>query len=388
MRTAVALMAIALGASAVSAEPASASSAVPPKTVAASPRYLQPPSCTTATDDGRALSSVRMRFLPTDGSAFGVAVNPRSDTGYVSQGDGIQVVENVAGAPRSSGVLSAQGDGLAITPDGRFLLAANGSELDVTSTSTATATLPPISLGSGLGGIEVAVTPDNRYAFVSLEGSQAIAVIRITESGAQLRGSEVGTIPVGPAPVGLAVSPDGKWLYSTSEGGGSLGGDQGSLRVIEVARAESDPPASVIATVDAGCEPVRVVTANDGRTIWVTARASDALLAYSASTLRSEPTHALIAELQVGEAPVGLTVARGGSRIVVADSNRFDAQGMHADLVVVNTTAALAGKPAVLGHIASGLFPRDMTTTRDDKVILVSNYQSNQLELVPTAELP
>jgi hypothetical protein len=29
-----------------------------------------------------------------------------------------------------------------------------------------------------------------------------------------------------------------------------------------------------------------------------------------------------------------------------------------------------------------------MAITPDDKVILVANFQSNQLELVPTAELP
>jgi DNA-binding beta-propeller fold protein YncE len=158
--------------------------------------------------------------------------------------------------------------------------------------------------------------------------------------------------------------------------------------VIDVARAETDPSASVVETVDAGCEPVRVVTTRDGAIVWVTARASDALLAYAASTLLSAPTKALIADVHVGEAPVGLTVARGGARIVVADSNRFDAPGAEANLVVVNTTAALEGKPAVLGHIASGLFPRDMATTRDDKVILVSNYQSNEIEVVPVTALP
>jgi DNA-binding beta-propeller fold protein YncE len=388
MRVVTALLAIALGASITSAEIASVSNAVPSEAITASTLHLKPPSCTTATDDGPPLSSVRVRFLPTNGSAFGVAVSPSSDTGYVAQGNDIQIVENVAGTPRSSGVLDAQGDGLAITPDGRFLLAANGSMLQVSSTSTSASIPSSIGLGDGLGGIEVTVTPNGRFAFVSLENSQAIAVIRLTEKGDQLRGSEVGTIPVGPAPVGLAVSPDGKWLYSTSEGGGSLGGDQGSLRVIDVARAESDPSASVVETVDAGCEPVRVVTSGSGATVWVTARASDALLAYSATSLRSDPAHALIADVRVGEAPVGLTVARGGARIVVADSNRFDAPGAEADLLVVNTTAALTGKPAVLGHIASGLFPRDMATTRDDKAILVSNYESNQLEIVPTVDLP
>ena len=97
----------------------------------------------------------------------------------------------------------------------------------------------------------------------------------------------LGTIPVGLAPVGLAVSPDGRWLYATSEVAAGAGpgraGAHGTLSVISVLRAETDPAQAVASTVDAGCEPVRVITSADGRVVWVDQ----------------------------------------GTRIVVADSNRF-----------------------------------------------------------------
>jgi DNA-binding beta-propeller fold protein YncE len=82
--------------------------------------------------------------------------------------------------------------------------------------------------------------------------------------------------------------------------------------------------------VNAGCQPVRVITTADGTLVWVTARASDDLLCFSAARLRSDPAHPLVAVVRVGEAPVGLTAARGGALIVVADSNRFAASGEHA----------------------------------------------------------
>ena len=66
----------------------------------------------------------------------------------------------------------------------------------------------------------MAASPDGRFAFVTLEDSQRAAVFNL---GAALsRGfgpaDYVGSIPLGLAPVGMArCSPDGRWLYATSE---------------------------------------------------------------------------------------------------------------------------------------------------------------------------
>jgi hypothetical protein len=53
----------------------------------------------------------------------------------------------------------------------------------------------------------------------------------------------------------------------------------------------------------------------------------------------------------------------------------------------VNTSAALAHQSAVLGHIESGLFPRDMAITSTGKSVLVANFGSRQLEEVALAPL-
>lgn len=243
--------------------------------------------------------------------------------------------------------------------------------------------------------------PRARLAFVTLEDSQRAAVFNL---GAALsRGfgpaDYVGSIPLELAPVGITVSPGGRWLYATSEiaargtgaarpiagPGGAL--SEGTLTVIDLRRAETDPAASVVATVDAGCQPVRVTTAADGTQVWVTARASDDLLCFAAARLVSDPKRALVAAVRVGEAPVGLAAVRGSSLLVVADSNRFGANGATSDLDVVNVAAALAGRPAVVGHIRAGLFPRDMTLAPDG-TLLVSNFDSGQVEAVDVATVP
>jgi hypothetical protein len=72
----------------------------------------------------------------------------------------------------------------------------------------------------------VAVSPDGGFAFVSLEYSGEIleysgeiAVFNLQRARAShFRTSGfVGDIPMGIAPVGMAVSPNGDWLYATSE---------------------------------------------------------------------------------------------------------------------------------------------------------------------------
>lgn len=72
-----------------------------------------------------------------------------------------------------------------------------------------------------------------------------------------------------------------------------------------------------------------MITSPDGKVVWVAARGSDAVLGFAASTLRTDPGHALVAQVQVGEAPVGLVLADLGRRLIVADSNRFRAKGRH-----------------------------------------------------------
>ena len=377
-------------------------------------------------------------MLGTGGSPFGVAVTPGGGFGFVTDPgrsviDVLRMAKTASGRPvlvRSIPVAGAP-LGETITTDGKYLLAADGNGAVVLSVARAesgaasavlgTLTAPGGGNGSGaLSGdaIEVATSRDGRYAFVTLEYDQRAAVFNL--AGAVSHGfggaDYVGSIPLGQAAVGLAVSPDGRWLYATSEGavpaqhpvgiraspgrgGPALSATQaaragivpgeppGTLTLIDLRRAETDPAHSVVATVDAGCQPVRVITAGNGTQVWVTARASDEVLCFAAARLVTDPSHALVALVRVGEAPVGLTAVRDGTLIVVADSDRFSVTGADADLTVVNVADALDGRPAIVGHIPAGLFPRDMTAAPNGTV-LVSNFSSGQVETVDTATIP
>jgi DNA-binding beta-propeller fold protein YncE len=340
---------------------------------------------------------------PVPGTPYGVVVTADGRWSFVSQpapgGVGVFRIGRPDLPPLVRQVdTSGQLWGEALTPGGRYLLAADGADGAVVisvsraESGGAGALLGTLGGGSPGGAIEVAVSPDGRFAFVSLEDSASIAVYNLQQGLAKRFGRSdlVGMIPVGIAPVGLAVSPDGRWLYATSEvaAGGSPSGEQGWLTVISLDRAETDPAGSVVSTVDAGCSPVRVITSADGGVVWVTARGSDRLLGFAAARLRTNPAHSLVASVQVGEAPVGLALVDGGTRIVVADSNRFGAPNATSSLAVVSAPAALAGSPSLVGYLAAGRFPREMALEPGGKTLLVTNFSSQQLEAVGVADLP
>ncbi len=365
------------------------------------------PGCSTASASAPALTSVPTALESAPGSPFGVVVTADGRWSFVALPGPVSIGEFRIGRSALPALvrqvyvyLTGQPLGEVLTHDGRYLLAADDEDgALVISVGRAEAGQADAQVGilgngtAGSGAIEVAVSPDDRFAFVSLEDSASIAVYNLQRALTKGFGAAdlVGVIPVGTAPVGLAVSPDGRWLYATSElarAAPASAQSQGTLTVINLRRAETDPAASVVATVDAGCSPVRVITSADGSVVWVTARESDRLLGFSAARLLTDPARSLIASVEVGEAPVGLALVDGGSRIVVADSNRFSASGATSSLGVVDVAAALAGRAALLGYLPAGGFPREMALEPDGRTLLVANFSSGQLEAVDVADLP
>ncbi len=299
-------------------------------------------------------------------------------------------------------VLPAPGAaGEALSPDGRLLLLAAGSGVTVVDVRRAVSGSPHAVLGSlqavpatadtgaldPRSAIEVAVTPDGLYAFASLEyyGTIAVFDLKAAQASGWRRSGFRGMIPIGLVDVGLALSPDGKTLYATRavRRQGQTASRQGTLAVVDVKRAETRPKTAVVRQVAAGCDPVRVAVSGDGTTVWVTARASDALLGFSASRLSRSPRMALEEDVRVGEAPVGLALLDHGQRIVVLNSNRFGVVGATPGLSLVS-----AARGTLIGTFGAGAFPREAATTSDGRTLLVTNWSSLELEAVALDTLP
>lgn len=298
--------------------------------------------------------------------------------------------------------------GVTLLHDGRYLFLAAGPGAIVIDTARALAGLPASDIVVGLlngttatqdpgvQAIEITLSKDNQYAFVSqeygpvdLSGIGNIDVFKLHwHHNGSVTSTPVGFVSLGSAVVGSALSPDGRRLYVTSEVSGQPNKTGGILSVLDVKTLQVNPSKAVLANATAGCQPVRVIVSKDGKTVWTTPRASNYLLAFDAATLVSDPNNALRAAVQVGTEPVGLTFAQGESRIITADSDRDYYPGATSGLTVVDVDAAFEGESAVLGRIPTGLFPREFAVSPDGKTLLVADHDSQQIQVVDVTTLP
>jgi DNA-binding beta-propeller fold protein YncE len=372
-------------------------------------------ACSSSEASAPTLGNVKTTFVSGMSSPFGVTFS--SDGKYVYAdspsspfGTGSQLTEY---APSPSGHLvaertgtfpNAQLLGMGRSPDGRYLAAANESGVEIFSISrmeqngSKPSSWPVGILSSaGLGAIEVSFSPDGNYLFVTLENSREIAVFNFEKAIAQGFGPSdlVGYVPLGLSPVGMALSANGRYLFATSEespsalanrvpGSNSLTlGAEGTLSIIDLHIAEHDPSRSVVSTLWAGCSPVRVAATRTE--VYVAARGSDEIVAFSAPKLLSDPSAAQTGSIRVGESPVGLALVDHNSTVVVSDSNRFEVRGAASNLAVVTDRGG--ANLRLVGYVKAGDFPRDMAVSPDGRTLVVSNYASGQVEDVDLAGL-
>ncbi len=347
-------------------------------------------------DDGCRIF-ISMPHLRLHGAAIGVV---RRSGGKVS----LERTIPVEGTPT----------GMVLSHDGKLLIAAAGNLvlfLDTARMMSGQANPVVSHFSTGPhdpGSVYVNVTADDRFLFVSNENNESISVINLEKARASgfAADSIVGKIPVGIAPIAVTLSPDGRYLYTTSEAAPksygwpapckpegepaktSLRHPEGAIVVANVDRAKTDPANSVIAKLPAGCSPVRLVLSPDGQTAYVTARNSNALLVFDRTKLLADPEQARIAAVPVGIAPVGLVVVDNGRKVIVTNSNRFSGKHDKQNLSVIDTANISSGPAAILGLIPAGAFPRELRATADGRTLLVTNFDSNTLDLIDLTRLP
>ena len=343
--------------------------------------------------------------VPVSGNPFSAIPSADGCTVFVSLTGGGKVASGLAVLTRQGGAMmvaqtvKAEGQltGLALSPDGHYLAGANGSGISLFDVARLTSGADKPLLGylndsSTAGSIYAVFSPDEKLLFVSDERSGGISVHDFAGLLAGRGDRVIGAIRTGAAPVGLALSPDGRFLYSTSEAlpgpsracageGGGPAHDQGELIVIDVAKAASAPGDAVVARHNAGCNPVRVALSADGANAYVTARGEDALLVFNTAKLMARADDALAAKIPVGKAPVGVLAA--GPRIFVTNSDRFGGNKTQS-ITVLN--AASPSTPAK--QIAAGGFPRELNLLAKADTLIITNFTSRTVEFADLSRVP
>ncbi|KAK4555454.1 hypothetical protein LTR86_007206 [Recurvomyces mirabilis] len=372
--------------------------------------------------------------LPENNLPFGIVYSTRQpNTAFVALNDSLGVLDTSNLAPRLAHQVSfpsalqseldkiggVGGSGVALSHDGRYLfVTAFSPGLLVLDTARAAVgrndsfvALLNGTAAAGNTAIEVTISPDDRYAYVSQEnGIETVNLVNGTykyasqpgrvetfalypprkgcEEWEGYTGRSLGFYVLGVAVVGTALSPDGMLLYATSENK-TTGDYEGSLSVLCTRKLKMNATDALVAEVDAGCSPVRTLVSPNGEVVWVTARSSNALLAFNASEILTNGNASLIASISVGTQPVGLAFVKNGGRVVTANSDRSTDPNAVTGLSVVDVQAALAGKAyANLGQVDTGAFPRELAVSGDGKTLLVSDYSAASIQAVDVGSLP
>jgi DNA-binding beta-propeller fold protein YncE len=222
---------------------------------------------------------------------------------------------------------------LALSPDGKTLAVLNSNSLaGVLFFSTEGVPLGSVAFHAGAVGI--AWAPDGKTVYAS--GSDGkVARLEKTETGWRLGEAwKLGADKENPQPTGLAVSPDGKWLYVAL----------GIRNTVVVLNLKNDDWGE--STLPVGVAPYRLLLSPDGKRLYVANRGgrwvdrketatepsagtpvrvdrqTDAALRGSISVIDTDHLFVQsVREVEVGRQPSGLAISPDGRTLFIANAD-------------------------------------------------------------------
>jgi len=159
----------------------------------------------------------------------------------------------------------------------------------------------------------------------------------------------IATIPVGTNPEGLAIRPDGAFVYVANNGSGD----------VSVINTTTN---TVTATVSLGPNPIDIAVLPDGTIAYVTIAGADQVIAFDTAT------NSITSTFGVGTSPFGIAARPTGGFVYVANQASDD-------------VSILQGI-TFLGSIPVGDNPIDVAVSADGRVAYVTNASGDTLSVI------
>ena len=219
-------------------------------------------------------------------------------------------------------------------------------------------------LPTGTAPIGVSVTPDGRFVYVVNAGSNTVSVI-----DAATNTMLPTTIPVGNRPFGVAVTPDAKQAFVTNYG--ILGVTPGStVSVIKTATNTADPT-----TIAVGSSPLGVAVTPDDQFAFVTNNSPD----NNVSIFATAPPHTVGGPpIPVNPGPEGIAITPNGSFAYVTNTGIF---GIGGTTVSKIDTVTHAVSPITVGNTPVGV-----AITPNGDFVYVANEEDNTVSVIRTSD--
>ena len=230
------------------------------------------------------------------------------------------------------------------------------------------ALLGQTTLRTGGGPHGIALQPGGRYLWVTDSDAAAVWVIDRDEAGGMPR--VVSTIAVGPAPVHIAFNPDATRAYVTDFGGSEIS-------VVDVVARKR------IASISTPLGPHGIAIAPDGRWLYVACPRGGAFVVIDTQTEAVVTT----VPLRPGATPYGVAISPDGQHVFVTDAAFGQLLAIDTANRVITGSAPVGVRPALVAWV-----PRlDMLAVADNgsgAITLVDAVTMRQVSTIITGAGP
>ena len=278
---------------------------------------------------------------------------------------------------------------LAATPDGRKVYVSNSKDNTISVIDTATNTVvTTIEEGVGPAPLAIAFTPNGKRAYVTSFGSQAACMSG--PPGDPRQGTTVFVIDtktnvvvetiagVGPCPTGVAITPNGKRAYVLNE-------RAASVSVIDTTTN------TIIGVIRVGFTPVSVAITPNGNRAYVTNLFGNSPFPTPAPDTVSVidiTTNTVIETITVGDGTLGLDITPDGARLYVANSFSGTVSLIDTETnTVIKTITGLGSGPAGVAITPTGTKVY-VTNSFSDNVSVIDTLTNEVVETIPVGDEP
>ena len=163
-----------------------------------------------------------------------------------------------------------------------------------------------VSRPPGREPIDIAFSPDGRFAYVLAKASSALVVLDTTKAVTDPMNAVLNRLRLGRSPEVVAADPLGQFVYVGHHG-------DGELLILDASGA---PALTEVAVLDVGRKPKGIAIQSDGSPIYVNNHESDDVTVIS----RNGSTHTILdPSVPVERKPLGIGILPEGTKVYVAN---------------------------------------------------------------------